>query len=151
VERDVPKSEAESVTAAQRWAELLVVAAMLLLFSIFKYHQVANTGFFSTKFGLLEMCCLYGPILVLWIAPLLGDTSGQRNQARPFDAAANLSPAIGSLWLLIVFPFNFAHLADFLPQTLLFATSWITNGIGKMLLMMQIIICPVVALVTRVK
>jgi hypothetical protein len=144
----VEKADTEVLTATQRWAELLVFVGMLLLSGFLAYHQITNTGFFSTKFGLLEMFCLYGPILVSLAAPIIKASSGRRNPARPFEAATNLSLAIGSLWLWIVFPFNFAHLADVLPNVFRFVISWITDDIGRVLLMLQVIIGSIAALLT---
>jgi hypothetical protein len=39
-----------------------------------------------------------------------------------------------SVWLLISFPFNFAHFGDVLPDFLQFLVSWITNDIAKIVL-----------------
>ena len=35
---------------------------------------------------------------------------------------------------MVVFPFNFAHLADVVPDFLAFLISWITNDIARLLL-----------------
>jgi hypothetical protein len=141
----VEKTDKEVLTTSQRWMELLIVAGMLLLFGFFAYHQLTNTGFFTAKFGPLEMFCLYGPIFVSLAAPVVRALSSRRNQARPFEAATNLSLALGSSWLWIVFPLNFAHLGDVLPGALRFIISWITDDIGKVLLVLQVIIGPLSA------
>ncbi len=147
----VAKTDNEILTTPQRWVELLAVAAMLLLFGFFVYHQVANTGFFTAKFGALEMLCLYGPILFSLAAPVARALNGRRNPARPLEIAMNLFMAIGSLWLLIVFPFNFSHLADVLPAAIRFVISWITNDIGKIILILQVIAGLITAILTTRK
>lgn len=147
----VEKTDKEVLTTSQRWVELISVVAMLLLFGFFVYHQVANTGFFTAKFGALEMFCLYGPIFISLAAPVVRALNGRRNPARPFDVATYLFLAIGSLWLLIVFPFNFSHLADALPGAIRFILSWITNDIGKVLLILQVIVGPISAFLTTRK
>ena len=134
------KTDLEILTPAQRFAELLVLLTMVLLLGFFVDHHLTRTGFFTVKFGMLEMFCLYAPILISWIAPLVRFFGGRRNTARPFEAAMNLTLMIGSLWLWIVFPFNFAHLADVLPAVLRFAISWITDDIGRFVLILQVII-----------
>jgi hypothetical protein len=121
---------------------------MLLLFGFLAYHQIANTGFFTAKFGMLEMVCLYGPILLGITAPAVRAWTGYRNPARPFEAAASLFLAVGSLWLVIVFPLNYAHLADALPSTIRFVLAWVTDDIGKAVLVLQVIIGPISALLT---
>jgi hypothetical protein len=37
---------------------------MMLLCGFFAAHQLAHTGFFTAQFGLVEMLCVYGPILL---------------------------------------------------------------------------------------
>jgi hypothetical protein len=140
------KTEKELLTPAQRWLEASIVVAMLLLLAFLVYHQQANTGFFTAGFGALEMFCLYGPILLALIAPLIRAVTGRRNPARPFDAAARLFLALGSLWLLIVFPFDFSHLADALPGAFRFVLAWVTNAVGRIPLILQIITGPISAI-----
>jgi hypothetical protein len=145
------KTDKEVLTTGQRWGELISVVAMLLLFGFFAYHQVAHTGFFTAKFGALEMFCLYGPILVSVAAPVVRAVSGRRNPARPFDVATYVFLAMAALWFLMVFPFNFSHLADALPGALHFVLAWITNEIGKVVLILQVIIGPISAILTTRK
>ena len=140
-----------NLASTQRWAGLLIVAGMLLLFGFFLFHQMANTGFFTSKFRPVEMLCLYGPILVALIAPIVRAASGRQNPSRLFDAATNLSLAMGSFWLWRVFPFDFTHLGDILPSILRLVTSLITNDVGKILLMLQWIGGPITALFTILK
>ena len=145
------KTDKEVLTTAQRVGELIGDVPMLLLFSFFVYHQVANTGFFTAKFGALEMFCLYGPMLLSLVAPVVRAVSGRRNPARPFDIATYLFLAIAAIWFLIAFPFNFAHLADALPGALQFVLAWITNDIGRIFLILQVIIGPISAILTTWK
>lgn len=144
----VKKTDTEVLPSTQRWAGLFIVAGMLLLLAYLVIHQASHTGFFTNKFGPLEIFCLYGPILVSLVAPIIRAFSGRWNPARPFEAATNVSMTLGSLWLWIVFPFNFAHLADILPNVLRFVISWLTDDLGRVLLMLQVIIGPIAALVT---
>lgn len=134
------QTEKEILSTWQRWAELLTIPAMLLIFSFFAYHQGAKTGFFTSKFEGLEIVCLYGPMLLSLAAPIIRAVSGRRNPARPLEAATNMFLAIGSLWLLQVFPFNFSHLADALPASLQFVLAWVTNEIGGFVLLLQVVV-----------
>jgi hypothetical protein len=106
-----------------------------------------NTGFFTEKFGGLEMLCLYGPLLFGISAPAIRALTGQRNPARPFEAAASLFLSLGSLGLLTVFPLDYTHLADALPRGLRFLLAWVTDDIARVVLVIQIIIGPFVALI----
>jgi len=96
----------------------------------------------------MEKLALYGPILVSLIPPIVRAISGHQNPSRPFDAATNLSLAIGSFWLWSVFPFDFTHLADILPIGIHFGLAWVTNDVGKFILLLQVLISPITALST---
>ncbi|MEZ4669592.1 MAG: hypothetical protein R3E39_16935 [Anaerolineae bacterium] len=138
--------ERDSFTTVERLLDMIFVVAMVALAAFLVYHQRANTGFFTAKFGGLEMLCLYGPIVLGILALLVRGVTGNRQTARPWEAIRSLLLGLGSLWLLIVFPFSFAHLADTLPESLRFLLSWVTDDIGKIPLLLQIILGPVAAL-----
>ncbi len=142
------KTQNETLTSSQRWAGLATLGAMLVLFGFFASHQLANTGFFTPQFGSFEMLALYGPILISFAAPIVRAVSGRQNPARPFEAATSVSLAIGSLWLAIVFPFNFSHLSDVLPSAIRFVFSWINNDLGRIVLILQVLLGVVVAPLT---
>ncbi len=147
----VEKTDKEVLTTPQRWGEFISIIVMLLLCGFFVYHQVAHTGFFTAKFGAVEMFCLYVPILLSLAAPVVRAVTGHRNPARPFEVATNVFLAIAALWLLMVFPFNFSHLADALPGAIRFVLAWITNDIGKVVLILQVIVGTIWAFVTTMK
>ncbi len=147
----IAKTDNEVLTPRRRWMEVIIVVACLLLFGFLAYHQFANTGLFTARFGPLEMFCLYGPLLFALVAPAVRALTGRRNPARPFEAAASLFLALGSLWLLIVFPFDYAHLADALPGPLHFVLAWVTNDIGRLVLILQVIVGPISAFLTTWK
>jgi hypothetical protein len=140
MKRGADRTDKEILSLSQRLGGLARLVVMALLLAFFAIHQLANTGFFTAAFGPVEMVGLYGPILVSFAAPIARALSGRHNPARPFEAATNLSLAIGSLWLAVVFPFNFAHLADVLPAAIRFIFSWITDDIGRLILILQGII-----------
>jgi hypothetical protein len=135
----------ELLNASQRRGELVGVAAILFVFAFFAYHELANTGFYTSSFGGLEMILLYGSILFSALAPFTRALTGRTNLARPVEAASNIFFEATQIWLLIVFPFNFSHLPAALPSQLGFLLSWITNDVGRILLVLGIIGIPVFA------
>jgi hypothetical protein len=141
------RPNSEYLTPSQRFGEIVAIFVMLLFFSFFIYHQRANTGFFTASFGSQEMFFFYGPMLLTLLAPLTRALLGRRNPARPAEAVTNVFQTIAAIWLLGVFPYNFAHLADALPGPIHFALAWVNNDIGRFVMILQIIICPIVALV----
>lgn len=144
-------TERDRLTWVQRPLELFTDVAMMGLLGFLVYHQQTNSGFYTEQFSQLAMFCLYGPILLSLAAPAIRAWTGHRNPARPFEIATHLFLALGSLWLLMNFPFNFAHLADTLPAGLHFALAWVTDDIGRILLLLQVIIGPIAALLTGLR
>ncbi len=142
------KPDHEILTPSQRFGEVVGVIVMFLFFGFFAYHQVARTGFFTAEFGPQEMVLFYGSMLLTVAAPITRALVGRRNPARLFEAVSYLFTAIAALWLLIVFPFNFAHLADALPGGIRFLLAWVNNDIGRIPFIVQLIVCPIMALVT---
>ena len=134
------KADDQVLTGSQRWAGLATVVAMLGLLGFFLLHQSTNTGFFTPRFGSFEMLALYLPILVSFAAPIVRAIGGRQNPARPFQAAMSSTLALGSLWLVIIFPFNFARLADVLPSALQFVISWINDDMGRFILILQVLL-----------
>lgn len=140
------KRDREILTASERLTEPISIVVMLLLFSFFVYHQAADTGFFTDRFGPVEMFFLYGPLLLSALAPIIRAATGRRNLARPAEVITNLFLAAAAAWFLVVFPFDFMHLADALPEGLQFLLAWVTNDIGRITLILQLIVAPLVAL-----
>jgi hypothetical protein len=128
------------MSPVRRWSGLYTVGLMLLLLVFFAYHQWKRSGFFTPAFGPAEMMALYLPIVVSLIAPILRTVQGRNDSARLVEVISDVCLAVGSLWLLISFPFDFAHLADVLPLAIQFALAWFTNNIGRIVLLLQIII-----------
>jgi hypothetical protein len=45
---------------------------------------------------------------------------------------------MAALWLLRVFPFDFTHLADVLSVNLRFSLAWVSDEIGRIVLLLQV-------------
>lgn len=67
--------------------------------------------------------------------PIARLLTGKRNKSRPAELIASVFWIVASTWfLMVVFPFNFAHFADIVPDFLRFLVSWITNDIARVLI-----------------
>ena len=119
----------DNLGLSERAGEIFAVAAIALVALFFYAHQAWSTGFFTPSFGSLEAFFLYGSILTGTAGPISRLVSGRRNISRIPELAASGFWIMGGVWLLAVFPFNFAHLTDALPEFLRFLISWITNDI----------------------
>jgi hypothetical protein len=122
------------------FAMVFPILGLAIVFWFFNSHQRGNTGFFTEEFGQLEMLALFGPIVLSMIPPVVGASLGSRNTSRPWEMLANIALAIGSIWLFFVFPFNFEHLTDVLPVFMRFPFSWITDGIARIILALQVLV-----------
>ena len=132
------KAEADKgIPSGERVVGVLIVVVCLLMVVYFGAHQLWATGFFTTTFGPIEMIMLYGS-LVFWIVSAgLEGVLGQRLLSRLFDAFGGLVFAtVATLWLFVVFPFDFAYFADVLPVLLRFVIQWISNDIARIVMLL---------------
>jgi hypothetical protein len=140
VQMDMLEPKRSSMTPAKRWGGLHTVGMMLLLLAFFAYHQWKQTGFFTSKFGMTEMIALYLPIILSLVPPIQRAILGRVNPSRPVEACADFLLAIGSLWLWQVFPFNFADIAVIFPERMRLAFVWLTDSVGRFILLLQVIV-----------
>jgi hypothetical protein len=115
--------EKDQMNRSERLGEVAVIIALLVMTLFFVYHQILQTGFFTWAFGPSEMVLFYAPVPIGIAASLVREVTGHRNVARPIETANALALIAAGFWLFLVFPFNFSHLADVLPQSLQFLVS----------------------------
>lgn len=131
-----------SVTAGQRGGAVLIAGGLVVLTGFFALHQSQQTGFFTAQFDSLGMFMLYGPLLLAILDSVLQVLTGQHRAAFLFEAASGLLLGLAALYFLIVFPFDFGHLADVLPEGLRVLLAWVTNDLGKIPLVIQVFAGP---------
>jgi hypothetical protein len=126
----------DNMTSSQRGGEIVGVIVIGLIALFFYVHQTEATGFFTSSFGGTEALLLYGAILIGMAGPMARFLTGKRNKSRPTELIASVFWIVASAWFLmmVVFPFNFAHFADIVPDFLRFLASWITNDIAYVLI-----------------
>lgn len=117
---------------------LIVVNGLFGLYLI--VHETVSTGFFTPKFSTFEMIMLYG-IFIYWIITSVLILIGQKHPSRDLDSYGGLFFATFAIgWLIMIFPFEFTHFADLLPDFLRFIVQWISNEIALVLLILLFII-----------
>jgi hypothetical protein len=126
----------DNMKNSERGGELVGVIVIGLITLFFYVHQTEATGFFTSSFGGTEALLLYGAILIGMAGPMARFLTGKRNKSRPTELIASVFWIVASAWFLmmVVFPFNFAHFADIVPDFLAFLVSWITNDIARVLI-----------------
>jgi hypothetical protein len=116
----------------ERITGIVLVVASILMILYFIYHQVWSTGFFTAKFGSLEMFLLYGSLVAWIITGSLEGIFSKRLLSRLFDVFGGVAfITISIVLLLVIFPFEFAYFADVLPVSIRFLVRWISNDIAR--------------------
>jgi hypothetical protein len=132
----------------ERVGEAFALLFFYLVILFFVVNQVVDSGFFTSDFGTTEMFLFYGGLVFGMVAPLLRLFLGRRNQVRPVELVSNGFFIIAASYLLWVFPFDFAHFSDLIPEGIQFMFDWITNGIAAFGLSVVIVIVLIVSVWT---
>ena len=135
------ESEAKKdvIKLSERAGEVIGILCVLVILIFFISHQISSTGFFTSKFGQLEQFLFYGS-LAFGIIPNIGKIIvGRKNPIRPLEAFGAFFSFVALVWLLHVFPFDFTHLTDILPEFLRMITVWISNDIAKIFMIIGIV------------
>ena len=142
------KAEADKgIPRGERGFDIALVVINILIILYFATHQMQSTGFLTESFGTLEMFFLYGYSVFWIISAGLEGVLGLRLLSRLFDVFGGvIFGGICIIWLLAVFPFEFAYFADILPNSIKFLLQWISNDIARVIMMVGIIIHLVAAI-----
>jgi hypothetical protein len=116
-----------------------IVAVGALAGSFFVANQVTSTGLFAATFGAAEMLMLYGT-LGYWIATATLIVIGRKQASRDLDLGGLFFAAFAIGWLLVVFPFDLAHLDDLLPGFARFLVTWISRDVARVLLALGFVV-----------
>ena len=130
------EAQRDYIKPSQRGGEMATLIGIILVTFFFYAHQAWSSGFFTPSFGALEQFLFYGSILLGMLGPITRMATGRRNAARPPELMSSILWIVASIWLLSVFPFNFAHFADVIPDFLRFLVSWVTNDIATILIIL---------------
>ncbi len=125
----------DNMKPSERGGEIVGVIVIGFIALFFYAHETEATGFFTSSFGGIEALLLYGAILIGMAGPVARFLTGRRNKSRPPELIASVFWIVASAWfVMVVFPFNFAHFADVMPDFLRVLVSWITNDIARVLI-----------------
>ncbi len=116
---------------------LIVVNSLFGLYLI--AHQMVSASFFTSGFSTFDMIMLYG-IPTYWITTSVLILIDQKHPSRDLDSYGGLFFATFAIgWLIVIFPFEFTHFADVLPDSLRFLLQWISNEIALVILILLFI------------
>ena len=150
----VRHAEAEAkkdiIPYSERAGNIVGIVAILLITLYFVAHQMWSTGFFTSRFGTVEMFLFYISLMFGMVTSAIRGLFGRKNLGRLFDIFGFVLFAVALAWLFVAFPFDFAYFADVLPNFLRFLLQWISNDIARVLMLLGIIVTPVMAVYTAV-
>jgi len=120
---------------------IAIVIVSILMIMFFRAHQMQSTGFFTSKFGTLEIIMLYG-FWVFWITTAsLEALFNQRLLSRIVDTFGGvIFASIAIAWNLVVFPFDFTYFVNVLPESIRFLVQWISNDIALVIMVVLMIL-----------
>ena len=131
----------EKLPLNERVFGIFIVIFSVLMIIFFWGHQTQSTGFFTSKFGTIEIFMLYG-FWIFWITTAsLESIFNQRLLSRIVDTFGGvIFAAISIVWNLVVFPFDFANFSNVLPEFIRFLVQWISNDIAWVIMIMLMIL-----------
>jgi hypothetical protein len=137
----IAKSEAKKPipTSERVWSVIFFVVSITMLIYLASL-QIEGSNFYTDKFGMLEMLGQYGFWLVWVITAGLEGVLGRRFESRVFDIFGGiLFATVATLWLVIVFPYDFSYFTDLMPDLIKPLFDWINNEIGRLILFLVFI------------
>jgi hypothetical protein len=129
----VAKEVAGADPYEDRGLSIGIIVFGVLTGSYFVAHHAQSSGLLSAAFGAPEALMLYG-MLGYWILTAALIVVGRKQASRDLDLPGLFFAAFAIAWLLVVFPFDFPHLADLMPGFARFLVAWITNDAARVLL-----------------
>lgn len=128
--------EYDKLSVEDRVISIGVIMIFPLILFYLIAHQMLSTGFFTAAFGIVEMILLYGS-LIFWIVTCTVLLLEFKDLSRNIDSFGGLGfCAVSFFWFFLVFPFDFAHFADALPEVFRFLLQWISNEFARVLLVL---------------
>lgn len=143
------KAEADKgISKRERWVGIgFFFTGSVLMIMYLAAHQMWSTGFYTAKFGAIEMFMLYGSWIAWFVTSGLDGVLGKRFLSRLFDTFGGIIfIAVATAWLVMVFPFDFTYFANVLPGLLRFLVQWISNDIARILMVLYAIAMGIAAI-----
>jgi len=136
-EKEVKK---DIIPNTERYGQIIGIVIVIIAILFFALHQTRDTGFFTEDFGTFEAFMFYAAAAYSIIPAMAKILTGRKNIGRGFDIIGGLIFLIVAVYLLLIFPFDFSHVAEPLPHSLEFLISWISDTFAKIVISIGIVI-----------
>jgi hypothetical protein len=130
-----------SVPRQYKWSDAVKSFVFGFLTAAFlAAHQVWATGFFLPSFGLVEQVLLYSSILFSALATAnILILNIREDKSIMLQMVGAVLWMVTTIWLYMIFPFNFSHFADVMPTSIQFLVTWLTDDIARIIWILMII------------
>jgi hypothetical protein len=129
------RARMDRLRLSNRIGEVFGAFIAFIIFLFLYENQLRGSAFFAPSFDVNAAFFFYGPLVAGTIISLTRAAYGRRNAVRPFDSLNALFLAVSAFWLLSYFPLDFTQLGGMFPSEIQFIFSWLTNEIGRLLLL----------------
>ena len=130
----------DRLKAAEMIGDVFAIVAIVALILYFVSSQLSDSGFFTDGFGSLEAFFFYGAAILGIFPSAFRLILRRRNVVRPVEIGNSIFGIVAIIYLLSVFPFDFAHLASPLPSIIQDAISWLTNDLARLLMTFGVVL-----------
>jgi hypothetical protein len=135
----------ERLGLGERLGNIIALFFILLVFVILIDIQMSDAGFFTTEFGPLEELVFFGAFLYGVFPCLIKLFTGSRNLGRLTDVIGSIIFVLAGTYLLLVYPFDFTALPEYLFGAASEAFSWLSNELVMTLWGLAIVISAISA------
>jgi hypothetical protein len=122
-----------------------------LVFGFYVAHYVMSTGFFTSSFTPLLAAIFYTSVLWTIVNMSFKAVTPRKDVVALAEFVGSVLFAVTAAWFFVAFPLNFAHVADVVPGSLQFMFTWLTNGIGRILVALVFVASIIALAVNTVK
>jgi hypothetical protein len=122
-----------------------------LVFGFYMAHYAWSTGFFTPAFTPLLASLFFASVLYVIVNSTVKAITPRKDVVALVELiGAALFVAVAE-WLFVAFPLNFTHVADVVPSPFRFALSWLTNDIGRIIVVFTLLAAVIVMIVDLAK
>jgi hypothetical protein len=122
-----------------------------LVFGFYMANYVLSTGFFTSSFTPLLAGIFYTSVLWTIVNVSFKAVTPRKDIVALVEFIGAIIFTVTAAWFFLVFPLNFAHVADVVPSSLQFLFTWLTNDIGRIIVALVLLAAVITLAVDSVK
>ncbi len=105
----------------------------ILILGFYMAHYFWSTGFFTSAFTPILATVFFASVLSTIVTNGAKAVTPRKEIVTLVEFLSAGLLAITAYWFYLVYPLDFAHVADVVPTQLQFFLTWIDNGIGRII------------------